>query len=150
MPSRYCTSLHFFYRPINAFEWPLISRLAQVSCKPHVVCIQEPCTVYMFGHFIRFISVNYSVDFQNKNLFSSKLSMPRLSEDQGRAAVRMLMNGSSQHNVARLFRVHKSTISRLFDRLRTTGTTNDRPRPGRLRVTTRRESAFIRVTQLTS
>jgi transposase len=58
--------------------------------------------------------------------------MPRLSEDQRRAAVRMLMDGSSQHNVARHFGVHKSTLSRLFNRLRTTGTTKDPPRPRRV------------------
>jgi transposase len=74
--------------------------------------------------------------------------MPRLSEDQRRAAVKMLMNGSLQHNVAHRFGVHKSTLSRLCDRLRTTGTTNERPRPGRSRVTTRRENAFIRATHL--
>ena len=51
--------------------------------------------------------------------------MPRLDEEQRRAAVTMLMNEISQSDVARHFRVHKSTISRLYNRLRTTGTTND-------------------------
>lgn len=83
--------------------------------------------------------------FKIKSFFFLKLSMPRLSKDQCRAGVRMLMNGSSQHNVARHFRVHKSTISVLFDRLSTTGTINDRLRPGRPRVATRREDTFIRV-----
>ena len=74
--------------------------------------------------------------------------MPRLDEEQRWAAVTMLMNGSSQFDVTRHFRVHKSTISRLYNRLRTTGTTNDRPRPDRPHVTTRRDDAFIRLTHL--
>ena len=74
--------------------------------------------------------------------------MQRLSKEQRQEAVRMLLNGRSQRDVANHFRVHKSTISRLYDRLRTTGTTDDRPRPGRDRVTTRREDAFIRLSHL--
>ena len=71
-----------------------------------------------------------------------------LSKEQLQEAVRMLLNGRSQRDVANHFRVHKSIVSRLYDRLRTTGTTDNRPRPGRARVTTRREDAFMRQSHL--
>ena len=74
--------------------------------------------------------------------------MPRLSKEQRQEAIRMLLNGRSQRDVANDFRVHKSTVSRLYDRLRTTGTTNDRPQPDRARVTTHREDTFIRLSHL--
>ena len=63
--------------------------------------------------------------------------MPRLTEQQGYAGI--------QHNViARRFNVHKSTITRLYQSYRTTGSVKDRPRSGQPRVTTRRQDVFIR------
>ena len=46
------------------------------------------------------------------------------------------------------FGVHRSTISRLYERLRTNGTTDDRPGIGRPRVTLRRQDRYIRLVQL--
>ena len=71
--------------------------------------------------------------------------MPRLRQNQRAAATTMLLNGASQTAVAAHFNVHRSTISRLYDRLRTTGTTNDRPRSGRPRVTSLRQDRYIRL-----
>ena len=44
----------------------------------------------------------------------------------------------------------KSTITRLYQRLCQTGTSNDRPRSGRTRVTTRRQDRYIHLTHLRS
>ena len=74
--------------------------------------------------------------------------MARLRQNQRQAAVRMLLGGQTQSDVARHFGVHKSTVSRLYRRLRLTGTTNDRPRSGRPRVTTPRQDRFIRLSHL--
>ena len=57
--------------------------------------------------------------------------MPRLRERQRAAAITMLLDA-----VAANFGVHRSTICRLYER-RTNGTTDDRPRIGRPRVTSR-------------
>ena len=69
--------------------------------------------------------------------------MVRLTQDQHNAAVQMLLRGTSQGVIARNFQVSKSTITRLYQRLRQTGTTNDRPRSGRPRVTTRRQDRYM-------
>ena len=74
--------------------------------------------------------------------------MVRLTQDQRNVAVQMLLRGASQAVIARNFQVSKSTITRLYQRLRQTGTTNDRPRSGRPRVTTRRQDRYIRLTHL--
>ena len=46
------------------------------------------------------------------------------------------------------FGVHKSTISRLVQRLRATSRLTDRPRSGRSRVTTQRQDRRIRLVHL--
>ena len=74
--------------------------------------------------------------------------MPRLRKEQREHAVRMLMNRTSQHQVAGQLGVHKSTISRMVKRLRETGTTDDGQRSGRPRATTRQEDAYIHWTHL--
>lgn len=74
--------------------------------------------------------------------------MVHLTQDQRQAAVQMLLRGTSQAVIARNFQVSKSTITRLYQRLRQTGTTNDRPRSGRPRVTTRRQDRYMRLTHL--
>lgn len=74
--------------------------------------------------------------------------MPRLRQRQRAEATTMLLNGSSQSAVAAHFGVHRSTISRLYQRLRTIGTTNDRPRSGRPRETSRRQDRYIRLVHL--
>ena len=74
--------------------------------------------------------------------------MARLRQNRRQAAVGMLLGGQTQSDVARHFKVHKTTVSRLYTRLMLTGTTNDRPRSGRPRVTTPRQDRFIRLSQL--
>ena len=74
--------------------------------------------------------------------------MIRLTQDQRNAAVQMLLRGTSQAVIARNFQVSKSTITRLYQRLRQTGTTNYRPRSGRPRVTTRRQDRYMCLSHL--
>ena len=74
--------------------------------------------------------------------------MVRLTQDQRNVAVQMLLRGTSQAVIARNFQVSKSTITRLYQRLRQMGKTNDRPRSGRPRVTTHRQDRYIRLTHL--
>ena len=74
--------------------------------------------------------------------------MVRLLQEQRNEAVQMLLRGTSQAVLARNFQVSRSTITRLYQRLRQTGTTNDRPRSGRPRVTSRRQDRYMRLTHL--
>ena len=60
----------------------------------------------------------------------------------------MLLRGTSQAVIARNFQVSRSTITRLYQRLRQMGTTNDRPRSGRPHVTSRRLDRYMRLTHL--
>ena len=54
----------------------------------------------------------------------------------------------SNSEVARIFKVHHSTKTRLWDWFRRTNSTNGRPRSGRPRVTTPGQDQYIRVTHL--
>lgn len=76
------------------------------------------------------------------------VKMVRLNERERRNAVQMLLNGRAQSDVARALNVHRSTSSRLHQRLKQNGTTADRPRPGRPRVTSPRQDRYIRLTHL--
>ena len=55
--------------------------------------------------------------------------MPRLSKVERERAVGMLQGGSKQTDVTRRLGVHRTTIARLRSRFKTTGSTDDRPRP---------------------
>ena len=59
-----------------------------------------------------------------------------------------LQKVSSANDVANQFNVDRSTITSLMIRLRQTGSTTDRPRSGRPRVTTERQDRHIRFIQL--
>ena len=59
-------------------------------------------------------------------------------------AIGMLQSELYQTDVAREKGVHRSTIGRLWNRFNTTGSTNDRARPGESRVTTPRQDRYIR------
>ena len=63
-------------------------------------------------------------------------TMPRLSKPERDRAIGMLQAGRGCLAVARVFGVHRSTITRLAERYHATGSSNDRPRTGRPRVTT--------------
>ena len=74
--------------------------------------------------------------------------MVRLTQDQCNAAVQMLLRGTSQAVIARNFQVSKTTVTRLYKRLRQTGTTNYRPRSGRPLVRTRRQDRYMCLSNL--
>ena len=71
--------------------------------------------------------------------------MARLSQVQRERAVGMLLAGRSIAEVARISACTRATIYMLQRRLRQTGTTSDRPRSGRPKVTTPREDRRIRL-----
>lgn len=60
-------------------------------------------------------------------------------------ALGFIQAGVSYRQVANRFGVHRSTIFRLHQRYRTTGTVRDRPRPGPRRVTSARQDVNIRL-----
>ena len=70
--------------------------------------------------------------------------MPRLSKINKERAIGMLQSGLYQTDVARRLGVHRTTIARLWNRFNTTGSTDDRPRPGQRRATTPRQDRYIR------
>ena len=71
-----------------------------------------------------------------------------LLQEQRNEAVQMLLRGTSQAVIARNFQVSRSTITHSYQRLRQAGTTKDRPRSGRPRVTSRRQDRYMRLTHL--
>ena len=58
----------------------------------------------------------------------------------------MLAGGMTVNDVAVSFGVHRTTIWRLAQHFRTTGTVKDRPRSGRPKCLTPREERYIRIT----
>ena len=74
--------------------------------------------------------------------------MARLSQVQRERAVGMLLAGRSIAEVGRTFACTRPTIYMLQRRLRQTGTTSDRPRSGRPKVTMPREDRLIRLAHL--
>ena len=68
---------------------------------------------------------------------------PGLTFEQRERAIGMLTAGMSARDVARHFRRHESTISRLLNRFQQTWNVADRPRSGRPRKTTPREDRFL-------
>ena len=71
--------------------------------------------------------------------------MPRLTSAQRERGIGMLDMGATQHHVATTMGCSKSTIARLVTRIRQTGSTADRPRSNRPRVTSQREDRYVRV-----
>lgn len=69
--------------------------------------------------------------------------MGRLSSEQRQRAVGMSNAGMNQTAIARHFNVNRSTISRLLERLRVTGSVADRPRSGQPRKTDARTDRWI-------
>ena len=71
--------------------------------------------------------------------------MPRLSEDQRNNAIGRLQAGEIQTHVSRVLNVSQSNISRLWVRYQQQGSTHDRPRSGRPRLTTPAQDRDIRL-----
>ena len=70
--------------------------------------------------------------------------MPMLSKvDRGRA-IGMLESELNQTDVARRLGVHRTTIARLWVWFNTTGSIDDRPRPGQRHATTQDQDRYIR------
>lgn len=74
--------------------------------------------------------------------------MPRLNENDRLRAIGMLEAGMTQSFVTRHFGVHRNTVYALWRRYQQFGTTRDRPRSGRPRVTTRQQDNHIRLVHL--
>jgi len=69
--------------------------------------------------------------------------MPRLSEHGRSEAIGMLRAGMRRAEIARRLQCHVSTIARLQQRFRETGSVKYRPRPGQPKITTRRQDGAI-------
>ena len=74
--------------------------------------------------------------------------MPRLSQVERERAVGMAQKGATNAAIARTFGCTKATVGRLMQPLRRTGSTADRSRSGRPRITTPAEDRHIRVIHL--
>ena len=74
--------------------------------------------------------------------------MSRLDTATPNIAMGRLHAGESQNEVARTLHANQSTISRLWNRFQQTGSTNDRQRGGRPRITTPGQDRYIRVFHL--
>ena len=74
--------------------------------------------------------------------------MPRLTENERLRIIGMLEAGMTQNDIAQRFNVHRNTIQSLARRYRQYGTTRDRPRSGRPRVTSHQQDNYIRLTHL--
>ena len=74
--------------------------------------------------------------------------MPRLPQNLRERAVGMLQAGMRTVQIARQLGTTSRTIRRLRETFNATGVTNDRPRSGRSRVTTRGEDRYILTSHL--
>ena len=73
-------------------------------------------------------------------------ALRKLSDEERARALGRMVAGIHPQDVANQFNVHPSTIIRLRDRHRATGTVSERPRSGRPKVTTQHEDRYIAVT----
>ena len=74
--------------------------------------------------------------------------MPSLRAAARENAIGRFQAGQKQADVAHALNVSQSTISRLWNRFRQSGSTADAPRSGRPRVTTPAQDRFIRLRHL--
>ena len=74
--------------------------------------------------------------------------MWRLDPTTRNVGIGRFQAGQSQNDVARTLNVNLSTISRLWNRLQQTGSSNDRPRSGRPCITTPGKDRYIWVFHL--
>ena len=102
--------------------------------------------------FLHFTSFNSCVLKNGKRFLSGTVNtvckMPRLTNIERGRAIGMLQSNLSASAVARRLNCDPSTITRLQERYRATGSTQDRPRSGQPRVTTRRQDVYIRTAHL--
>ena len=74
--------------------------------------------------------------------------MPRMTDLDRARAIGQIEAGVPQRDVAQMFGVSKSTISKLKSKFQDTGYVEDRPRSGRPKSTTNDEDMFIRLNSL--
>ncbi|KAK3108567.1 hypothetical protein FSP39_010793 [Pinctada imbricata] len=74
--------------------------------------------------------------------------MPRLGFEQRNIIIGRLQAGESQNFLANLYNVSQSTISRLWNSFLQSGSTSDRQRQGRPRVTSAAQDHFIQLCHL--
>jgi hypothetical protein len=82
---------------------------------------------------------------KENNLPFTRTSMPRLRQNDRERAVGMVQTGMTHQAVADHFNVPRITISRLINRLRQTGRTNDRSRNNRPHVTSQRQDRHLHI-----
>ncbi|XP_046557014.1 zinc finger protein 14-like [Haliotis rubra] len=73
----------------------------------------------------------------------NRLAMPRLSKEQREEVKKMLDKGYSQTEISKKMKTSQRTIHRLVSRLKTTGSTDDRPRTGRPRVIPTQDQSWL-------
>ncbi|XP_046354117.1 zinc finger protein 235-like [Haliotis rufescens] len=69
--------------------------------------------------------------------------MPRLSKEQREEVKKMLDKGLSQYEISKVMKTSRSTIHRLVRRLKSTGSTDDLPRPGRPRIIPSQDQSWL-------
>ena len=74
--------------------------------------------------------------------------MTKLARVEGEHVIGMLKANVTSLVVAKQFKCHVRTIGRLKNCLQQIGTTSHRPRPGRQRVSTRRQDSDIQTSNL--
>jgi transposase len=74
--------------------------------------------------------------------------MPRLDTATRNIVIGRFQAGESKNAVARLYNVHRSTISRLLQRYQQSGSTANHQRSGRPRITSATQDRYIRVLHL--
>ena len=74
--------------------------------------------------------------------------MPRLSREERLIALGMIQANMNYSQVARHFGCSRTAIRKLVERHAETGSVDDRPRPGRERVTTPEQDRYIRLLHL--
>lgn len=99
-------------------------------------------------YFINFIKCLVVSDCPLSGYLSSKFIMPRMTDLDRARAIGQIEAGVPQRDVAQMFGVSKSTISKLKRKFQDTGYVKDRPRPGRPKSTTNDEDRFIRLNTL--
>ena len=121
---------------------------------PHVPMYELPHGLHVRPRFVTRLCRSKSTQLPvtvylqveiHKEIWKLKgIKMPRLNNENRTRALGMLECGISQNDVAGRFGVSRSTITRLVQRVNTTGSLSDRPRSGAPRVTSVRQDVFIR------
>ena len=105
-------------------------------------CVKSMCVNSSFGGSGHSFASTVTKKHNSNKLFV-QIDMPRLPEFDRNRAIGLLQEGTSQRDVATTLIVHINSIFRLWNRFQVTGSTRDRRRIGRPRVSTARQDRFI-------